>query len=77
MTTARSAAPGTTPPADTGIEARIAGLAAQYSLEVSSRSARDLDACLTHLEKGSDVYNNYIAGDDLGAKVRCAAALSA
>lgn len=62
-------------PADLG--ARIAALAAHYSLEVSSRSARDLDACLTHLEKGSDVYINFIAGDDLGAKVRCAAALRA
>ena len=62
-------------PADLG--ARIAALAARYSLEVSSRSARDLDACLTHLEKGSDVYINFIAGDDLGAKVRCAAALRA
>jgi methylenetetrahydrofolate reductase (NADPH) len=56
---------------------RIAALAKGYSLEVSSRSARDLDACLTHLEKGSDVYINFIAGDDLGAKVRCAAALRA
>ena len=62
-------------PADLG--ARIAAIAARYSLEVSSRSARDLDACLTHLEKGSDVYINFIAGDDLGAKVRCAAALRA
>lgn len=63
------------PPADLG--ARIGALARGYSLEVSSRSARDLDACLTHLEKGSDVYINFIAGDDLGAKVRCAAALRA
>jgi methylenetetrahydrofolate reductase (NADPH) len=55
---------------------RVAALAKGYSLEVSSRSARDLDACLTHLEKGSDVYINFIAGDDLGAKVRCAAALA-
>jgi methylenetetrahydrofolate reductase (NADPH) len=59
------------------LSARIAALAKGYSLEVSSRSARDLDACLTHLEKGSDVYINFIAGDDLGAKVRCAAALRA
>ncbi len=59
------------------LAARIAALARGYSLEVSSRSARDLDACLTHLEKGSDVYINFIAGDELGAKVRCAAALSA
>jgi len=57
--------------------ARIAALAKGYSLEVSSRSARDLDACRTHLEKGSDVYINFIAGDDLGAKLRCAAALRA
>ena len=57
--------------------ARVASLARGFSLEVSSRSARDLDACLTHLEKGSDVYINFIAGDDLGAKVRCAAALKA
>lgn len=58
-----------------GLSARVAALARGFSLEVSSRSARDLDACLTHLEKGSDVYINFIAGDDLGAKVRCAAAL--
>jgi methylenetetrahydrofolate reductase (NADPH) len=57
--------------------ARIASLVANYSLEVSSRSARDLDACLTHLERGSDVFINFIAGDELGAKVRCAAALAA
>lgn len=63
--------------AETELAARIAALAKGYSLEVSSRSARDLDACLTHLEKGSDVYINFIAGDDLGAKVRCAAALRA
>jgi methylenetetrahydrofolate reductase (NADPH) len=63
--------------APAGLGARIAALAKGYSLEVSSRSARDLDACLTHLEKGSDVYINFIAGDDLGAKVRCAAALQA
>ena len=62
-------------PADLG--ARIAALASRFSLEVSSRSARDLDACLTHLEKGADVYINFIAGDDPGAKVRCAAALKA
>ena len=66
---------GAAPHADLG--PRIAALAKGYSLEVSSRSARDLDACLTHLEKGSDVYINFIAGDDLGAKVRCAAALRA
>jgi methylenetetrahydrofolate reductase (NADPH) len=66
---------GAAPPADLG--SRIAALAKGYSLEVSSRSARDLDACLTHLDKGSDVYINFIAGDDLGAKVRCAAALRA
>jgi methylenetetrahydrofolate reductase (NADPH) len=66
---------GSTPAAD--VARRVAALAAGYSLEVSSRSARDLDACLTHLEKGSDVYINFIAGDDLGAKVRCAAALQA
>jgi methylenetetrahydrofolate reductase (NADPH) len=65
-----------TPPAGEA-EMRIAALAAGYSLEVSSRSARDLDACRTHLEKGSDVYINVIAGDDLGAKLRCAAALRA
>ena len=57
--------------------ARIAGLVNRYSLEVSSRSARDLDACRTHLERGSDVYINFIAGDDLAAKVRCASALRA
>lgn len=68
-----AAAPPESPHAEAA--ARIAGLANRYSLEVSSRSARDLDACLTHLEKGSDVYINFIAGDDLGAKVRCAAAL--
>lgn len=66
---------GAAPLADLG--SRIAALAKGYSLEVSSRSARDLDACLTHLDKGSDVYINFIAGDDLGAKVRCAAALRA
>lgn len=59
------------------LAARVAALAQGFSLEVSSRSARDLDACLTHLDKGSDVYINFIAGDDLGAKVRCAAALRA
>ena len=73
--TAEIEAAGAGPHADLG--ARIVALAARYSLEVSSRSARDLDACLTHLEKGSDVYINFIAGDDLGAKVRCAAALRA
>jgi methylenetetrahydrofolate reductase (NADPH) len=67
------AAAGVAAASDLG--ARIAALAKGYSLEVSSRSARDLDACLTHLEKGADVYINFIAGDDLGAKVRCAAAL--
>ena len=70
-----TAAPGATPEAV--LAARVAALAKGYSLEVSSRSARDLDACLTHLEKGSDVYINFVAGDDLGAKVRCAAALKA
>jgi methylenetetrahydrofolate reductase (NADPH) len=71
-----------TPPADArapaeSLAGRIAALAQGYSLEVSSRSARDLDACLTHLEKGSEVYINFVAGDDLGSKVRCAAALAA
>ncbi len=65
------------PRAPPDLAERIAALAKGFSLEVSSRSARDLDACLTHLEKGSDVYINFIAGDDLGAKVRCAAALRA
>ena len=60
-----------------GPAARVASLARGFSLEVSSRSARDLDACLTHVEKGTDVYINFIAGDDFGAKVRCAAALRA
>src|SRR5262245_60958039 len=59
------------------LAARIAALGHGYSLEVSSRSARDLDACRTHVEKGSDVFVNCIAGDDLAAKVRCAAALKA
>lgn len=77
MAAARSASPRPAPLAAAGTEGRIAGLAAGFSLEVSSRSARDLDACLTHLDKGSDVYINFIAGDDLGAKVRCAAALAA
>jgi methylenetetrahydrofolate reductase (NADPH) len=72
---AKTAAAGPAAPND--LAARVAALAKGYSLEVSSRSARDLDACLTHLEKGSDVYINFIAGDDLGAKVRCAAALGA
>jgi len=77
MATLRSAFPGPVPAAPADTAARIAALVAGFSLEVSSRSARDLDACLTHLEKGSDVYINFIAGDDLGAKVRCAAALAA
>lgn len=77
MDKAVKAAEATTPGAPGDLGARIAALAKAYSLEVSSRSARDLDACLTHLEKGSDVYINFIAGDDLGAKVRCAAALRA
>lgn len=78
MATARSASPGSTgTEASPPDGARIAALVARYSLEVSSRSARDLDACRTHLDKGSDVYINFIAGDDLGAKVRCAAALRA
>jgi methylenetetrahydrofolate reductase (NADPH) len=72
---AKTAETGSAAPDD--LAARIAALAKGYSLEVSSRSARDLDACLTHVEKGSDVYINFIAGDDLGAKVRCAAALAA
>jgi methylenetetrahydrofolate reductase (NADPH) len=72
---ARTFAEAPAPASDIG--ARIAALAQRYSLEVSSRSARDLDACLTHLEKGSDVYINFIAGDDPAAKVRCAAALAA
>ena len=71
----KAAKPIETPRGPAEISARIEALAKGYSLEVSSRSARDLDACLTHLEKGSDVYINVIAGDDLGAKVRCAAAL--
>ncbi len=70
----KAARPSDTAPPD-GLATRVTALVKGYSLEVSSRSARDLDACLTHLEKGSDVYINFIAGDDLGAKVRCAAAL--
>ena len=70
MASARSAASGLAPLAASDAEARIAELAARYSLEVSSRSARDLDACLTHLERGSDVYINFIAGDDPVAHVR-------
>lgn len=77
MAAARPVSAGPAPNARTGSEDRIAGLVADFSLEVSSRSARDLDACLTHLEKGSDVYINFIAGDDLDAKVRSAAALRA
>lgn len=75
----KAAKPSETEPAraPADLAARIAAFAKGFSLEVSSRSARDLDACLTHLEKGSDVYINFIAGDDLGAKVRCAAALGA
>lgn len=72
---ARTLAEASAPASDLG--GRIAALAQRFSLEVSSRSARDLDACLTHLEKGSDVYINFIAGDDPAAKVRCAAALAA
>ncbi|MCW5774198.1 MAG: hypothetical protein KIT16_21325 [Rhodospirillaceae bacterium] len=75
MARQRVASSGTPAPPSGETETRIAALAAGYSLEVSSRSARDLDACRTHLDKGSDVYINFIAGDDLGAKVRCAAAL--
>ena len=74
---AKPAEAAETASASADLGARIAALAKGYSLEVSSRSARDLDACLTHIEKGSDVYINFIAGDDLGAKVRCAAALRA
>jgi len=77
MAAARPVSTGSPPSAARGAEDRISSLAANFSLEVSSRSARDLDACLTHLEKGSDVYINFIAGDDLGAKVRSAAALRA
>lgn len=77
MARQRPVSPGPAPAGAGGSEARIAALAAGFSLEVSSRSARDLDACRTHFDKGGDVYINFIAGDDLGAKVRCAAALRA
>jgi methylenetetrahydrofolate reductase (NADPH) len=55
--------------------AAIGALVEGYSIEVSSRSPKDVDACAAHVPPGSDVFISFIAGDAPAACVATAAAL--
>ncbi len=66
----------TTPAGADSVEsARIRALLADYSIEASGRSVRDLVACATHVAAGSDVYISFIAGDSPHHAVGLARAL--
>jgi methylenetetrahydrofolate reductase (NADPH) len=76
METAMADGTGDTRPGGMCAEAAAIGaLVDGYSIEVSSRSPKDVDACANHLQPGTDVYISFIAGDTPGASVATAAAL--